>query len=330
MKVGIVYKITNLVTKKVYIGSTTNSLKERWRQHLVDVKRGATRLLAKSIRKHGYNNFTIEEYCTVLYNHENIAELENQLIYFHNALYEDGYNMIPSQNNEDLRRIKSEQMKEEWANNPERQKVRVNLSNIGKSEENKKARLEGSRIYYDNPENSQKISAHAKSLWESGKIDKTEHYERLKERWSRPGEKERASVSGKLANMNRQLPIAAVNIYYGNVVYFNCVHDAIRFGFSASSITESLKGRVKTGQDHVWFYKTTEDLEFYKNEAIKRLGHSFKNEFTRPIEGVNIETGEVIKFDSTLELDSDFKPKEVIRVLRGHRKTAHGYYWKFA
>ena len=50
---GIIYKITNKVNGKVYIGQTTKSLKKRWTEH---VYTNPTRkyLLHKAIQKYGY------------------------------------------------------------------------------------------------------------------------------------------------------------------------------------------------------------------------------------------------------------------------------------
>lgn len=55
----IIYKITNLVTNKVYIGQTIVSIKKRWGDHCS--KGSNCRFLSKSIAKHGKNNFHIEE-----------------------------------------------------------------------------------------------------------------------------------------------------------------------------------------------------------------------------------------------------------------------------
>lgn len=58
----IIYKITNLVNKKIYIGKTTNTLAERWSSHLYfarDLKKKT--VLALAIRKYGPENFKIEQ-----------------------------------------------------------------------------------------------------------------------------------------------------------------------------------------------------------------------------------------------------------------------------
>lgn len=56
----IIYKITNSINGKVYIGLTTVTLEARWRGHIKD-SRVCDRHLYRSMRKYGLENFTIEE-----------------------------------------------------------------------------------------------------------------------------------------------------------------------------------------------------------------------------------------------------------------------------
>lgn len=56
-----VYKITNLVNGKIYIGSAVD-IKKRWRSHIFDLKRGrhANDYLQKAWNKHGRDSFFFE------------------------------------------------------------------------------------------------------------------------------------------------------------------------------------------------------------------------------------------------------------------------------
>lgn len=61
---GYIYKITNLITNKIYIGQTTRTIDWRWKKHQRDSMCLTTKLdtkLARSIRKYGVDNFIIEE-----------------------------------------------------------------------------------------------------------------------------------------------------------------------------------------------------------------------------------------------------------------------------
>ena len=57
------YLITNLINGKRYVGKTTHTISERWSQHLSIVRRGLLRCphLHAAIRKHGAENFVIDE-----------------------------------------------------------------------------------------------------------------------------------------------------------------------------------------------------------------------------------------------------------------------------
>jgi group I intron endonuclease len=57
-----VYKITNQIDGKVYIGETTRTIAARWSQHKSRAKKPEyTEYLYNAIRKYGIDNFTIEE-----------------------------------------------------------------------------------------------------------------------------------------------------------------------------------------------------------------------------------------------------------------------------
>lgn len=58
-----IYKITNLINNKVYIGKTLKIIQERWKEHCKDyLKRDKeNRPLYSAMKKYGINNFMIEE-----------------------------------------------------------------------------------------------------------------------------------------------------------------------------------------------------------------------------------------------------------------------------
>jgi group I intron endonuclease len=55
-----IYRITNIITKKSYIGKTTKSIDERFQRHKYNAKYGSKTHLHRSMRKHGCDNFIIE------------------------------------------------------------------------------------------------------------------------------------------------------------------------------------------------------------------------------------------------------------------------------
>lgn len=58
-----IYKITNNINQKIYIGKTLNSIEDRWKEHLKDYKkeRCEKRPLYDAMNKYGLENFSIEQ-----------------------------------------------------------------------------------------------------------------------------------------------------------------------------------------------------------------------------------------------------------------------------
>lgn len=59
----IVYKVTNQINGKVYIGQTSKALARRRKQHVDESRRDCQYLLHRAIRKHGAENFAFETLC---------------------------------------------------------------------------------------------------------------------------------------------------------------------------------------------------------------------------------------------------------------------------
>jgi len=149
------------------------------------------------------------------------------------------------------------------------------------------------------------------------------------EQWSNPEIRSRRLAKKYESGASQAIPIVAVSIYNGEVIFYDRVHDAGRAGFSISSIYSCLNEKVKTGQKYCWFYKINDDPSFYKNKALELLGE-FKEDFLKPIIGTNIETGKQEFFRDCEELAAKgWQVKAVRRVLRGQRNSYLGYYWRY-
>lgn len=111
---GFIYKITNLIDNKCYIGQTINTIEKRWKSHL---KKNSNCLYMKNaIDKYGIKNFKIEE----LDQTEDVSllnKLETMYILKYNSLIPNGYNIKlggnngGKQNNETKEKIKNSLIK---------------------------------------------------------------------------------------------------------------------------------------------------------------------------------------------------------------------------
>lgn len=91
MDYGLVYRLTNTVNGKVYIGQTTKPLAVRWASH-VSARRSKCRLVAHAILKYGPGTFKVEAlgYCP---DRETLDEAERLFIEVHGSLSPGGYNL---------------------------------------------------------------------------------------------------------------------------------------------------------------------------------------------------------------------------------------------
>lgn len=88
---GVIYRITNTVNGKVYIGQTKNKLTDRWREHQL---RCVCRRLHYAIRKYGPQAFAIEQFATAS-SAEELHELEAHSIFtLQSHLPQFGYNLM--------------------------------------------------------------------------------------------------------------------------------------------------------------------------------------------------------------------------------------------
>ncbi len=92
----IVYKITNKVNSKVYIGITKCTLNERWINHKSSARTGQPFTICRAIRKYGEENFTCEEICHA-FGTDNAEYLEAEFIKEFDSI-KSGYNMVQGGN----------------------------------------------------------------------------------------------------------------------------------------------------------------------------------------------------------------------------------------
>lgn len=95
-----IYKITNLINNKCYVGQTTKSIKKRFYQHISMARcmsrcKNSVQVISKAIAKYGPENFKFE--VVKFFDGITPEELTNQeikYIKFYNTMGPNGYNMI--------------------------------------------------------------------------------------------------------------------------------------------------------------------------------------------------------------------------------------------
>ena len=86
---GYIYKITNKLNGKSYIGQTTTSINIRMYKHYSNAKQ-ATTGIDFAIQKYGKDNFKVEQICECL--DECLDDQERYYIHYYNT-YQNGYNL---------------------------------------------------------------------------------------------------------------------------------------------------------------------------------------------------------------------------------------------
>lgn len=175
----LIYKITNVLNGKIYIGKTSTSIEQRWKLHIRHalVERRSTRL-CNAIRKYGVQSFTIEHICCPIKRENDILNgLERELIASHNSqLPEIGYNISAGGDGgftQDMR-DKSAASRRLNGITPEHiAAMRQGRINAGPrppktAEQKERIRLRVKQYYTDHPEHRDKIAALNKNKAKSG------------------------------------------------------------------------------------------------------------------------------------------------------------------
>lgn len=188
-----IYKITNKVTNKIYVGSSIN-IENRWNQHKKYLSKGTHKLpkLQNSVNKHGFENFVFEV----------IEECKKELLiereqYWIDTLdsYNKGYNSRPIANSNLGIKFSDEH------------KSKISNSHKGKivSEESKKKMSSYWKKYYETHEPTNKGKTYKASEETKEKLSKAfkgKTYEEIYglEKAKEIKEKRRISALGKKHN----------------------------------------------------------------------------------------------------------------------------------
>jgi len=88
----VIYKITNKINGKAYIGQTIQKVEQRWKEHCKKSKQNIS-AISQALTKYGKENFTFEVIKKDILNIEELNRLENLYIKLENTMSPFGYNL---------------------------------------------------------------------------------------------------------------------------------------------------------------------------------------------------------------------------------------------
>lgn len=292
-----IYMILNKINNKRYIGQAVD-LKRREREHFFGKKR-TNPLLRNSMKKYGYKNF---EFIVLEYTKPNKKELtdteQKWLDYYKdNNKWERLYNLCPFAE-----------------------------TNLGlKSTETAKQNI-------------------SKAL--TGKKKSEEHVEKIRQRMLKTGIN---PIMKEKAKLKTQIPVVQIDIDTNKIINeFESIKQAANYMNIKSGhlISKSAKGKIKDAYGYIWRFKNSKDID-KNNEVAKKQSLTTKGikrartqaninaslKLCKKIKMVDINTNEELKiFNSIVEAYKflNLKNGNIVKVLKGKYKKAHGYRWEYA
>jgi group I intron endonuclease len=143
---GFIYKITNIITNKCYIGETKkNNPESRWKQHKNTIKNGVgCPALQSAVQKYGIEHFIFD--ILLICFDEDRFKYEIEYIKKYNSRVPNGYNILEGgagggfdgkRHSDETKNKISENLKQKYINNPnlknemsERNKIIMNSENV--------------------------------------------------------------------------------------------------------------------------------------------------------------------------------------------------------
>lgn len=110
---GYIYKITNLINQKPYVGKTVNTIATRWAKHKDEAfNQNSSWLIHRAMRKYGIENFIIEELeqCP----DEFLSEREQYWIKIINSYFKNGYGYNMTLGGDGIQQYSDSQILDLW------------------------------------------------------------------------------------------------------------------------------------------------------------------------------------------------------------------------
>lgn len=301
-----IYKISNSVNSKVYVGSAY-CLVRRYDMHKSRLARGIhhSRALQSAVNKYGLDKFAFElvEICAKA----DVIKKEQYWINAYNS-YKNGYNGSPTaQNNAGL--IVSEETKEK-------------LSKALKGKKRSKESIEKSSAAHK--AKNRKISEELREILRAVHTGR-KHSQQEKAKRSQSLKAHRQTESGK-----------ALHSWLGSLSKGRKMSEKVKQEMSARRkgnpghpITEET--RRKIGEKNKGRQKTLAQIELARTLGIERTKNGIYINPPKPVNQFDLQGNFIKQYPSLMSVKDDgFTFNNVSKVCLGERKSAGGFKWQYA
>jgi group I intron endonuclease len=267
---GFIYKITNKITKKCYIGETKEKdPEERYKRHLRTIRRGkGCPALRDAMKKHGEENFVFEV-LIICFDEDRMAH-EKEYIKKYNSMVPNGYNIL--EGGRGGAGFKGKKHTEDTL-----KKISESSKRRLETDEALKAHSKSIKKYFENPENKEKHSKAVRSSEKykqavvEGRVGGTAHH-------SLPNEVIKKKISGGVRKYYenkdtdniqkhrdamakaRGKPISQYTLDGVFIKTYQSMSEAKRaVGLKCTRTIKSvLEGKTKTSAGFIWKHAATE------------------------------------------------------------------------
>lgn len=201
---GFVYKVTNAVNGKIYVGKTTIGVHARMAQHICNAKRGCSAYLYQAMRKHGADKFSVELLDTATSQLELDAKEIKSIAELQSTDCKKGYNCTPggegAPHGPSSRTFRSKGV-------PRTPEVRAKISAAQRGKKRDPAHMEklfaSVRGRKQTPEEiAKRVESNRRKWKEKSPEEIAEHGRKIRERWANNPEY-REKLLAKLHNRQR-------------------------------------------------------------------------------------------------------------------------------
>ena len=337
-KTYCVYKHTT-PSRKIYIGVTCKKPERRWNN---GNGYAHNKHFYAAIKKYGWENIQHKVVERGL-SKEQASQEEKRLI----SLYKSndpmyGYNNTSggyegyALTEEQVNALK-ERSRKQFSDDAFKERFDTLMNDPGR----RKRVSDGLRRYYESPGAREKASAAQKKKWENEEYrkrfkeiaQKRARNPEFREKLSKVLTAKRSSIEYRKSMTGGNNPNAKSVLQYsltGELVErFDSIADACRkHGFNHANIVACVKGRVKYSYGFIWAYDGEESSV---NERVKTI-ESYVSPKARPIIQCDLNGEKIKRFRSIREAAEECGASSgtIGMALRGKRKTAYGFIWKYA